>query len=178
MATSTDETVTNLIINDIPKSVYDSVSHETDELYVVDMQFSGGKVLATDGNGQIIETNVPYITLNDLAGETLEPIVTVASGDSVTLENRTIYTDNTVGLTSLTIVAPSSANERFVAEVLFSSGSTATSFSYPSTFKIMEGCDDVVIVSGIRTFVPVVNKRYTVFVDYDGVNFVLTAKGV
>ena len=99
------------------------------------------------------------------------------SGASITLSDKYLY-NNTSNITALTLVAPSSPDVRFLAQVNFSSGSTATTFSYPTTFKVIDGCDDTQYISGVRTFVPVANKRYQVFIESDGVNLTLMAKGV
>lgn len=108
---------------------------------------------------------------------TFGAVTAYASGDTITPADKYLY-NSTSNISSLTIVAPSSPDVRYMAQINMSSGSTATTFSYPPAFKIMEGCDDVQYVQGIRTFVPVANKRYQVFIENDGVNTILWAKGV
>ena len=97
-------------------------------------------------------------------------IVNISSGDSITLENNKIY--NGGELSSLTIALPSSADNTFLSEIDFSSGTTATTLTYPNTIKWLG--DDI----ASNVFTPVASKRYTVIFYYDGVNYVGVTKGI
>lgn len=90
--------------------------------------------------------------------------------DSITLGDNTVY--NGGEQTSLTIDLPAASAANFICEVVFTSGSTPTTLSYPNSIK-WDGTD----VSG-GVFVPVASKRYTVIFYYDGVEYVGIVKGV
>lgn len=117
---------------------------------------------------------ISSVTLKD---GTFGVVTAYASGDTITPADKYLY-NSTSNISALTIVAPSSPDERYMAQINMSSGSTATTLTYPSTFKVLEGCDDVQYIAGVRTFVPVANKRYQIFIENDGVNTVMFAKGV
>ena len=59
MPTSTDNLVKNPVLNVLTKTIYDSITPSNTELYAVDMEFTGTKILATNANGEIIESTVP-----------------------------------------------------------------------------------------------------------------------
>ena len=103
-------------------------------------------------------------------------VTTFVSGDTVALADKYLY-NSTGNIAALTLSTPT-VDVRYMSQVNFTSGSTATTLTYPSAFKIMNGCDDVQVVNGVKTFVPVSNKRYQLFVTSDGVNTILFAKGV
>ena len=55
-ATYTDAQLDSLVINRMTKQQYESLPQKSDtELYIVDPQFQGGKFLASDANGDIVE---------------------------------------------------------------------------------------------------------------------------
>ena len=56
MATTTEVLVKNPVLNDIPKSIYDTITPATDEIYAVDMEYTGNKVVVTDANGDLVES--------------------------------------------------------------------------------------------------------------------------
>ena len=99
-----------------------------------------------------------------------------ASGDTIPLADKCLY-NSTGDITTLTFSAPT-VDVRYLSQVNFTSGTTATTLSYPNAFKLMNGCDDVQVVEGVKRFVPVANKRYQVFIVCDGVNTIIFAKGV
>lgn len=104
-------------------------------------------------------------------------VTAYSSGDTITPADKYLYT-STADISAFTVNAPDSPDVRYVSQINFSSGTTATTLSYPNTFKLMDGCDDVQTVGGVRVFVPVANKRYQMFILNDGVNNLLVAKGV
>jgi len=106
---------------------------------------------------------------------TFGAVTAYASGDTIPLDDKCLY-NSTSNITALTLSAPT-VDERYMSQVNFSSGGTATTLTYPNTFKIYDGCDDVQVVNGVKTFVPVANKRYQLFVFSDGVNTIIFAKG-
>jgi len=99
-----------------------------------------------------------------------------ASGDTIPLADKCLY-NSTGNIAALTLSAPT-VDVRYMSQVNFSSGGTATTLTYPNTFKVLDGCDDVQVVNGVKTFVPVSNKRYQIFIECDGTNVILFAKGV
>ena len=102
--------------------------------------------------------------------QAISTIETLDATDSITLADNTIYNGGTQ--TALTIALWSNPTVSVVAEIMFSSGSTATTLSYPNTIKWLG--DD--ITGGL--FIPVENKRYTVIFYYDGSETVGVVKGV
>ena len=90
--------------------------------------------------------------------------------DSITLADNTIYNGSTQ--TSLTIALWSTPAVTSIAEVVFTSGTTATTLTYPNTIKWLG--DDI----SANVFTPVASKRYTIIFYYDGVETVGVVKGV
>lgn len=56
MATTTEVLVKNPVLNDIPKSIYDTITPEANEIYAVDMEYTGNKVVVTDASGDVVES--------------------------------------------------------------------------------------------------------------------------
>lgn len=87
-----------------------------------------------------------------------------AATPSVTL------TDNTEArcgaATSLTLTLPTDTTGDYISSVVFTSGATATSLTYPDTIAMI-GTD---CIDGVLA--PVANTRYTVIVAYDGAGLV------
>lgn len=145
------------------------------------------------GHGTDINTTYNSITLAlMIAGEnttnrliapsilkdgTFGVVTSYASGDTITPADKYLYT-STADISALTVNTPDSPDERYVSQINFSSGTTATTFSYPNTFKVIEGCDDVQTINGVKVFVPVASKRYQMWILNDGVNTLIFAKGV
>ena len=137
-----------------------------------------------DGNVTITIPTVPtnvsdftndagYITSSALTDYQQKTTITaITSGDSITLADNTIF--NGSELSSLTIALPASATVAFISELVFSSGSTPTTLTYPNTIKWLDGSDDV----SSNVFTPVASKRYTVVFYYDGTNYIAVVKGV
>lgn len=98
-------------------------------------------------------------------------VVALADASTITLASNTIYNGGT--LTALTIQLPAGVDNAFTSEIDFTSGSTATTFTYPVDLKWIEG-DDV----SSQVFTPAANKRYICMVIYDGTQFVGTVRGV
>ena len=116
------------------------------------------------------------IAPNVLKDGTFGVVTSYASGDTVALADKYLY-NSTGNITALTLSTPT-VDVRYMSQVNFTSGSTATTLTYPNAFKVLNGCDDVQVVNGVKTFVPVANKRYQLFVFSDGVNTIIFAKGV
>lgn len=68
MAT-TDTNVSQLVINRLTKTQFNGATPSNTELWAVDPEFAGGKLLATDANGDIVESaiasNVTIPTVNN-----------------------------------------------------------------------------------------------------------------
>lgn len=162
----TETPVSQLKINRLTKTQFDSASELSDtELYAVDPQFAGGKLLETDSDGEIVESTLDPTNIQEKT-----TVQALDATDSITLADNTIYNGSTQ--TSLTIALPATDSVDFICEIDFSSGGTATTLSYPNTIKWIG--DDI----SSNVFVPVTNKRYTIIVAYDGVNYRATVKGV
>ena len=160
MTTYSDTTVNQPIVNKLTKTQFDNASslNPTEE-YQVDPEFTGGKVLATDSNGDIVEAlDVPTTTQ------------TLSATDSITLANGVVY--NGSEITSLTVAPPSTGTLDFVAQVNFTSGTTATTFP-PSTIKYIGDSTG----TGMK-FTPLASTRYTILYYYNGVDFIGVVKGI
>ena len=90
-------------------------------------------------------------------------IVTLTTA-STELATNTIY--NGGELSSVTLTLPATVPADFIAQVEFTSGAIATTFTAPATV-IFEGND---CSNGV--FTPLANKRYSVMVYSDGVNVI------
>lgn len=117
-----------------------------------------------------LSSDVPT-TPSDIGAEPATSVVSLADASTITLASNTIYNGST--LTSLTIQLPSGVDNAFTSEIDFTSGATATTFTYPNTLKWIEG-DDV----NNQIFTPAVNKRYICMIIWDGTQFVGTVRGV
>lgn len=73
MTTKTNTPVEQIKINRLNQTQFDNATTiENNELYAVDPQFTGGKVLATDSNGDIVESN---LLANDVFSRNIGEIV-------------------------------------------------------------------------------------------------------
>lgn len=124
------------------------------------LQFQNWQVI--DANGQIpaerLTNAFPGITSSSETEITLTPI------------KNMIY--NYTELTSFDILAPSSVDASFIAQVNFTSGSTATLFTNTESYKFIG--EDVTN----SVFTPVSNKRYSLILYYDGVYLRAVSSGV
>lgn len=97
------------------------------------------------------------------------PAITTPTGTAAEL------TDNTEArfgeVATLTLSLPSDTSGDYISSVAFTSGTTATSLSYPDAITMI-GTD---CLDGV--FAPVAGKRYTVIVAYDGAGLVGTVGG-
>lgn len=109
-------------------------------------------------NGVTLSGNKSSADLN-LQGATSIVTLTTASTE---LATNTIY--NGGELASVTLTLPATVSADFIAQVEFSSGATATTFTAPESLYFNgDACDGGV-------FTPVANKRYCIMVISDGVN--------
>lgn len=115
-------------------------------------------------------TNKPQINSTTLSGnqtgadlglQDATNIVTLTS-TSTELATNTIY--NGGELASVTLTLPASVPADFIAQVEFTSGSTATTFTAPNTLYF-KGDD---CFSGV--FTPIASCRYCIMIINDGVN--------
>lgn len=104
------------------------------------------------------------------AYENKETIQTLSATDSITLADNTIY--NGGAQTALTISLPSTVGVSFLSEIDFTSSTTATTLTYPNTL-LWDGED-----CSNNVFTPVVSKRYTCIIFYDGTYWRGIVKGV
>ena len=102
-----------------------------------------------------------------------DPTITsnqINATQTFTLNNNTEYR-NTIDMTSITLNLPSTIDNNYCSWLVFPSGSTATSLSYPNT--IIWSGDDV----SNNAFVPVTDKTYNVCFWYDSINVNAVVRG-
>lgn len=197
----TDTTIQKLVINRLTKTQFNGASPSSTELWAVDPEFTGGKILVTDANGDIVEstatetdalaggTAVQDVEVNgvsvvtnkvaeiDLTGyETKAYIEALDATDSITLTDNTIFNGSTQTSLSITLWAAPTVSS--ICQVLFTSGSTETAVSFSGTINWFG--DDLIYDATLQKFIfgPVANKRYTIMFYYDGVNTIGIVKGV
>ena len=110
--TTQDTTVQQLVINRLTKTQFGTATGSSTELWAVDPEFNGGKLLATDSNGEIVETSTsPRQTVTDTTSTT------------ITLDNAVAGTDYHYGtLTSLTVTANDTSDQEI--NIYFTAGTT------------------------------------------------------
>ena len=112
------------------------------------------------------ELQNPHWTRTDVQPSGSSSPVTDISTATVTQALASGYIYNcTVDMTSVEITLPATPSANFMAQLNFTSGSTATTFTSPAGMVWLG--DDA---TG-SAFVPAANKRYVVMVFYDGVSF-------
>ena len=110
--TTTDTQVNQLIINRLTKTQFNGVAPSNTELWAVDPEFGGGKLLATDSEGDIVETSM-----------TPRQSVVDTTSTTITLANAVAGTDYHYGiLTSLTVTANDTSDNEIT--IYFTAGST------------------------------------------------------
>ena len=108
----TDTAVKKLVINRPTKTQFEQLQPNKYELWAVDPEFTGGKLLATDTDGDIIETSI-----------TPRQSVTDTTSTTITLANAVAGTDYHYGtLTSLTITANDTSDQEIT--IYFTAGTT------------------------------------------------------
>lgn len=162
MSTLTENYINDLKINKPTRTQLENATTlSSDELYLENPEFTGGKLLATDSNGDIVESD-----------DTPTVIQALSATDSITLTDAVLYRGGEQ--TSLTIALPASATVGFVSQVSFLSGTTATAITYPSTGLVWHHRGDDVS-DGV--FTPVANKVYMIVFVYDGYQFIAFVEG-
>ena len=152
----TDTQVSQLVINRPTKTQFEDVAPNKYELWAVDPEFTGSKILVTNSDGDIIESDESPLTIQALSAT-----------DSITLTDNYCYQGGEQ--TSLTIALPASATVGFVAQITFKSGATPTAITVPQTGFVWDKRGED--VSG-GVFTAVANRDYTFIVGYNGFNFV------
>jgi len=163
-----ENSVTQLRINRLTKTQFDGATGlSQNELYFEDPLFTGGKILATDSAGDIVETDQTPISIQPLTAT-----------DSITLADNVLYQGGEQ--TSLTVAVPANPTVGFICQITFKSGSTATTFTETAGTIYWNPRGDDVSFDGTLNqyvFVPDVNKVYTIIVHYNGFNFVAEVEG-
>lgn len=163
-----ETSVTLLRINRLTKTQLDGATGlSQNELYLEDPEFTGGKLLATDSSGDIVETDETPLTIQALLAT-----------DSITLADNYCYQGGEQ--TSLTVAVPANPSVGFISQITFKSGSTATTFTETAGSIYWNPRGDDVSFDGTLNqyvFVPDVNKVYTIIVHYNGYNFVAEVEG-
>jgi hypothetical protein len=133
-----------------------------------------GVTKAQVGLGNVDNTsdaNKPISTATQNALNTKDEKPTIT-----TLTQKTTLVDNHIfranEMASIELVLPTSYDDDFICEVDFTSGSTPTALTVVDTIK-WSGDD---ISNGV--FVPTPNKRYTIFIWYDGMFIRAKTEGV
>lgn len=163
MTTLNESYVNSLKINRLTKTQLENAGNlSPSEAYWEDPEFVGGKLLATDSNGDIVESD-----------DTPTTIQALSATDSITLADNYCYQGGEQ--TSLTISVPASATVGFVAQITFKSGATPTAITVPQTGFVWDKRGED--VSG-GVFTAVANKDYTFIIGYNGFNFVCYSSGI
>lgn len=157
------DTKVDLVINKPSQSQFDSaVGLDPTEVFFVEPEFSGNKLLQTSATGDIVESD-----------DTPTTIQALSATDSITLADNYCYQGGEQ--TSLTIAVPSTATVGFVAQITFRSGATPTAITVPQTGFVWDKRGED--VSG-GVFTAVANRDYTFIIGYNGFNFVCYSSGV
>ena len=163
-----ETSVTQLKINRLTKTQFDGATGlNQNEVYLEDPLFNGGKILATDSAGDIVETDQTPISIQPLTAT-----------DSITLADNVLYQGGEQ--ISLTVAVPANPSVGFISQITFKSGSTATTFTETAGDIYWNPRGDDVSFDGTLNqfvFVPDVNKVYTIIVHYNGYNFVAEVEG-
>ena len=187
------DTKVDLIINKPSKTQFDAAAGlDPTQLYLVEPEFVGNKLLMTDSNGDIVETNQTIPTVDQtydgtsanpqsgvaIAGELdnyekKATIQVLQATDSITLADNYFYQG--AEQTSLTIAIPSSATVGVIAQITFRSGSTPTTITVPQSGFVWDKRGED-IADGV--FTPVANRDYTIIVANNGYSFVAYSSGV
>lgn len=124
---TTTTSVQKLKINRLTKTQFEGASPSNTQLYCVDPEFVGSKLLQTDANGDIVESTIDptkVISRNS---------VTDTTSTTITLSNAVAGTDYHYGtLTSLTVTANDTSDNEIT--IYFMAGSTI-SVSLPQTLE-------------------------------------------
>ena len=122
-----ETSVQKLILNRLTKSQFDSITPESYQLYLTDPEFTGSKILVTDSEGDIEESNL------DPTKVISRNTVTDTTSTSITLDNAVAGTDYHYGtLTSLTVTANDTSDNEIT--IYFTAGSTIT-VTLPNTLQ-------------------------------------------
>ena len=118
----TDTSTNQLVINRPTKTQFNGLNPSRTELWCVDPEFNGGKMLATDADGDIVESSM-----------TPRQSVTDTTSTSITLANAVSGTDYHYGtITSLTITANDTSDQEIT--IYFTAGATIL-VSLPNTLE-------------------------------------------
>ena len=128
MTTKSETQLQDLKFNRLTqRQLENATSLSSAELYMVDPEFTGGKVLATDNQGEIVETDTNVSLIE-------RKVVTDLTSTSITLANAESGTSYHYGtLTALTITANDTSDNEI--NIYFTAGSTGISVSLPGTIQ-------------------------------------------
>ena len=150
---------TALVINKLTNSqLQNATDIKEDQIYAVDMQFQGNGIITTTANGDLQEG---YTQVN------------FADAATISLLNNAIYTTSDA-ISTLNITLPTTANVDFIAQITFTNNATSSAVITPSdTVKwVGDDCDEDYV------FTPLTDYRYTIFITYDGLNWIGNVRGV
>ena len=128
----------------------------------------GSDISALQSSVSTAEADIESLQ-EDIATKADVPTITTPTSTSVTLSDNTEARFGEVA--TLTLSLPSDTSGDYISSVAFTSGTTATSLSYPDAITMI-GTD---CIDGV--FAPVAGKRYTLIVAYDGAGLVGTVGG-
>ena len=100
--TTTDTKVNQLVINRLTKTQFNGASPSSTEIYAVDPEFVGGKLLKTNSDGDIVETNETIPTVNNSTITITQGGVSKGSFTLNQASGDTIALDGSGGLPSQT----------------------------------------------------------------------------
>lgn len=167
--------VSNDVANLVTATAYDAT---TNKLATESDLFSGDYDDLTDKpkiNGITISGNktAQMYGIQPAGNYATNPTITtnqINATYTFTLNNNTEYR-NTLDMTSITLNLPATIATDYCSWLVFPSGSTATSMTYPNT--IIWSGDDV----SNNAFVPVADKTYNICFWYDSINVNAVVRG-
>lgn len=146
--TTYSDTSTDLVINRLTKTQFNSATGlDNEELWLVDPEFSGDKVLATDSNGDIVETNVATTDLGTVKSvNNISPV----SGN-VTIPNMTGADGTNAGSVGLVPAPSATDNTKYLRGdgtwQTVSGGGGVSDVQVDGTSVVSDGVANVVLTS-------------------------------
>lgn len=148
MPTYSDTKVDSLVINKLTKTQFDNASGlDNEELWLCDPEFEGNKVLATDSNGDIVETNVATADIGTVKSvNNISPV----SGN-VTIPNMTGADGTNAGSAGLVPAPSATDNTKYLRGdgtwQAVSGGGGVSDVQVDGTSVVSDGVANVVLTS-------------------------------
>lgn len=140
----------------------DALDGKQDVLDIEDVEEINTAAASSVSIDTVVTENSTNLITSGAVYDAVQTKIETISGATQELANNTEYRANEIA--TLEVTLPSSLPNDYISSLVFSSGSTATSLTYPSGIK-WSG-DDV----SNNVFVPAASKRYNIIFWYDGAN--------